>query len=58
MAAAAVAQAYWQARAAGIPVVVREGDDVVEVSPDGSRRVIKRLEPLTPAIVGQQFVIL
>ncbi len=47
-AAAAVTQAYWQALAEGVPVAVRERDNLVEVSPDGSRRVIKPLEPLTP----------
>lgn len=51
-AAAAVRQAYWQTLAEGIPVTVREGDDLVEVSPDGTRRFVKRLEPLTPVPRG------
>lgn len=50
--AAAVTQAYQAALAAGHTVLQREGDDLVEVSPDGSRRVIKPLPPLVPVEPG------
>jgi hypothetical protein len=50
--AAAVTQAYWAALAEGHNVVQREGNDLVEVSPDGTRRVIKPLPPLIPVEPG------
>jgi len=46
--AAAVTQAYWAALTAGHTVVQREGDALVEVSPDGTRRVLRPLAPWTP----------
>jgi hypothetical protein len=51
--AAAVTQAYWAALADGHNVVQREGDDLVEVSPDGTRRVIKPLPPMVSVEPGR-----
>ena len=50
--AAAVTQAYWGALAAGHSVVQRDGDDLVEVFPDGSRRFIKKLPPGFEVVPG------
>lgn len=44
--AAAVTQAYWGSLAEGHSVVRRDGNDLVEIAPDGSRRVIKPLPPM------------
>jgi hypothetical protein len=46
--AAAVTQAYWAALAADQTVVQREGDALVAVSPDGSRRMVSPLAPWSP----------
>lgn len=48
LAAPAFAQAYRDALAAGSTVLIREGDALVEVSPDGTRRVLHSLPPLVP----------
>lgn len=44
LAAAAVTIAYNDALAAGLSVLQVEGDELVEQFPDGSKRVVKRLE--------------
>ena len=54
LADAAVRLAYWQALAAGSVVLVREDDDLVEVSPDGTRRVVRALPPALPVTVGER----
>lgn len=43
---AAVTQAYWGSLASGHSVLQREGDDLVEVFPDGSKKVVKALPPM------------
>jgi hypothetical protein len=51
---AAVTQAYWGSFASGHAVLQREGDELVEVSPDGSKKVIKALPPLVAAEPGSR----
>ena len=45
--AAAITVAYNDALADGHSVLQVEGDDLVEQFPDGSKRVVKKLEPRT-----------
>ncbi len=42
---AATQAAYWGALTRGYSVVRAQGDDLCEIAPDGSRRVLKQLEP-------------
>lgn len=53
----AFANAYHQAIHAGLFVVVSEGGSIVEVSPDGQRRLVKTIPPPSPAQPGQKFTI-
>ena len=57
LAEAAIKQAYWQALASGSSVLERENDSLVEVFPDGSRKVLKALPPQTPTQLGQRLEI-
>ncbi|MDP2804508.1 MAG: hypothetical protein Q8O24_01065 [Gallionellaceae bacterium] len=57
LANAATKQAYWQALAAGSSVLERANDSLVEVSPEGSRKIIKPLPAQTPTYPGQQLKI-
>lgn len=43
LADAAFRQAYWQALAAGSSVMVADGGQIVEVFPDGNRKVVKQI---------------
>jgi hypothetical protein len=43
LADAALRQAYWQALAAGSSVLVAEDGQIIEVFPDGSRKIIKQI---------------
>ncbi|MDP3331325.1 MAG: hypothetical protein Q8S55_04915 [Methylococcaceae bacterium] len=55
LADAAVKQAYWQALATGSSVLVSEDGALVEIFPDGTRKVLKQLEPQTAVILGQRL---
>ncbi|TAF94628.1 MAG: hypothetical protein EAZ46_09905 [Runella sp.] len=57
MAVIATKQAYWQALGAGNTVLITENDQLVEVSPDGSRKIIRAVEPRTKAMIGQKIEI-
>lgn len=57
LANAATKQAYWQALATGSSVLARANDSLVEVFPDGSRKIIKPLPRQTPIHIGQQLKI-
>lgn len=57
LSASAVTVAYWAALAAGHSVLEVEGDAIVEVFPDGTRRVVKAIEPGTAAVVGTKMVL-
>ena len=43
LADAAFRQAYWQALAAGSSVMVADGGQIVEVFPDGDRKIVKQI---------------
>ena len=58
LADAAVKQAYWQALATGSSVLVSEDGVLVEIFPDGTRKVLKQLEPQTSCTVGQRLELL
>ena len=55
LADAAVKQAYWQALATGSSVLVSEEDALVEIFSDGTRKVLKQLEPQTAVTAGQRL---
>jgi hypothetical protein len=55
LADAALKQAYWQALATGSSVLVSEEGELVEIFPDGTRKVLKQLEPQTDVIAGQRL---
>ena len=55
LAEVAFKQAYWAALASGSSVLMSENDDLVEIFPDGTRKVIKRLPPSTPMTPGQKL---
>lgn len=55
LADAAVKQAYWQALATGSSVLVSEEGALVEIFPDGTRKVLKQLEPQTSVTLGQRM---
>lgn len=50
-------QAYWSALASGSTVLMSENGNLVEVFPDGQRKVIKSLPPSTPVVPGQKLEI-
>ena len=43
LASAAVKQAYWQALASGSSVLMCEAGNLIEIHPDGTRKIIKKL---------------
>ncbi len=45
IAEASARQAYWEALSSGSSVLVVENGDVVEVFPDGRRKIIEKVEP-------------
>jgi hypothetical protein len=55
LAEVAFKQAYWAALASGSSVLVSEHGYLVEVFPDGTRKVIKKLDPWIPVKRGQKL---
>ena len=55
LADAAVKQAYWQALATGSSVLVSEEDALVEIFPDGTRKVLKQPELQTAFTSGHRL---
>jgi hypothetical protein len=55
LADAAVKQAYWQALATGSSVLVSEEGALAEIFPDGTRKVLKQLEPQTAVKLGHRM---
>ncbi len=53
MAKAAVAQAYWATLSSGCKVLIADKGQLIEVSPDGTRKVIKSISPPIPVKMGQ-----
>jgi hypothetical protein len=54
LAETATKQAYWQTLASGDKVMIAEDGKLIEVSPDGSRKIIKEIEK--PMNVTQRFL--
>jgi hypothetical protein len=54
LAETATKQAYWQTLASGDKVMIAEDGKLIEVSPDGSRKIIKEIEK--PMKVTQRFL--
>jgi len=54
LAETATKQAYWQTLASGDKVMIAEDGKLIEVSPDGSRKIIKEIEK--PSKVTQRFL--
>jgi hypothetical protein len=57
LAAVAFKQAYWAALASGSSVLMSEDGNLVEIFPDGHRRIIKPLAPRIAVKRGQRFVL-
>ncbi len=55
LAEVAFKQAYWAALASGSSVLMSENGNVVEIFPDGTRKIIKPLPPSTPVKPGQKL---
>ena len=53
LADAAVKQSYWQALATGSSVLIFEEGQLVEQFPDGTKKIVKQLEPQTAVKLGQ-----
>jgi hypothetical protein len=53
LAEVAAKQAYWQALANGSSVLKVEKGEIIEVFPDGSRKFIKKINPLIPVPLGK-----
>ena len=56
LAAVVFKQAYWHALAEGSSVLEVENGAIVQVFPDGSRKVIKQIGPAIPTEVGQKRI--
>lgn len=57
LAEAAFKQAYWAALSSGCSVLVSEGGYLVEVFPNGHKKIIKPLPPSIPVKRGQKWEI-
>ena len=55
LADAAIKQAYWSALASGSSVLECSDGILYEVSPDGSKRQIKKVKPPLPVTIGQRL---
>lgn len=57
LADAAFSRAYWGALAAGFSVLETEGEDLVEIHPDGTKTFIKKVPPRVPVKKGSKIEI-
>lgn len=57
VAIAAFKQAYWAALASGSSVLMSENGNLVEIFPDGKKKIIKPLPPATKVTIGQKLKI-
>lgn len=51
----ALKQAYWQALASGSNVLICEDGHLVEIRPDGTRKILKKVPPPIQVKVGQKW---
>jgi hypothetical protein len=52
MADAATQQAYWQALASGSSVLIADNGEIIEVSPDGEKQTVMKIEPFVKVKKG------
>ena len=57
LAALATRQAYLQALASGESVLIAENGQLIEIFPNGTKKIIKQLEPPIYIEVGSKFEI-
>lgn len=57
LAEAAVKLAYWQALEAGHSVLKTERGMLIEVRPDGTKKILKKLAPAVPVTKGLKIEI-
>ena len=57
LANAAFSDAYWKAIHAGFSVLETEGENLIEVHPDGTKTFIKKIPPRTPVEKGVKIEI-
>ena len=57
LADAAFNRAYWEAIAAGFIVLETEGEQLVEIHPNGTKKVIKQIPPRVPVKKGSKIEI-
>lgn len=53
----ALQQAYWQALSSGNVVTVLENNEIIEISPDGKRRVIRVIKRQERRITQRHYII-
>jgi hypothetical protein len=53
----ALRRAYWQTLASGNSVTVLENDEIVEISPEGTRKVIKKINRSSKATSQKHYTI-
>lgn len=53
----AVTVAYWKTLASGSSVLETDGGAIYEVFPDGTRHLVKQIEPPTPVEYGKKIAI-
>lgn len=53
----ATRKAFRRALRSGAPVLVSDNGTIYEVRADGSRKPLKRIEPPSPVVRGQKFLI-
>lgn len=56
LAETATKQAYWRCLAEGDKVMIAENGKLIEVSPDGSRKIIKEIEKPIP-VIQKKYII-
>ncbi|RYG70137.1 hypothetical protein EON80_08485 [bacterium] len=56
-AVAATQAAFWDALTRGEKVLVAEGNQLIEISPDGSKRFIENLAPNVTLPIGKEIIV-
>jgi hypothetical protein len=53
----ALQQAYWQTLSSGNVVTVLENNEIIEISPDGKRRVIRAIKRQEKRITQRHYIL-
>jgi hypothetical protein len=51
----AIKQAYWQTLSSGGSVLEIENDALIQTFPDGTKKIVKYIEPFTPVKRGEKL---